>query len=106
MIAGLELAHQRGGDRRHAARGRARGLGALEGRHARLEHRDRGIGEARVLEARLGAVEARLALFGAVVDVALGQEHRLAVLAELRSQDAGMDEPGLGAVGMRVGTRT
>ena len=41
VVAGLELAHQRGGDRRHAGRGRARGLGAFERRHALLEHRRR-----------------------------------------------------------------
>ena len=36
MVAGLELADQRQRHRRHAGRGRARGLGALERRHALL----------------------------------------------------------------------
>ena len=52
MVARLQLAHQRGGDRGHAAGGRARGLRALKQRHAALEHRHRRIGEARIDEAR------------------------------------------------------
>ena len=38
VVAGAHQAHQRGGHRRHAGRGRARGLGAFERRHALLEH--------------------------------------------------------------------
>ena len=98
VIAGLELAEQRDRHRRHAGRGRARGFGALERRHARLEHRDRRIGEARILVARLLVLEAPLGLRGAFVDVALRQEQRLGGLAELRAQRAGMHEAGLGAV--------
>ena len=59
VVARFELAHQRGGDRRHAARGRARRLSALEQRHAAFEHRDRRVGEARIDEARIVALEAR-----------------------------------------------
>ena len=43
VVARLELAHERGGDGGHAARGRARRLGAFEQRHPLLEHRDRRI---------------------------------------------------------------
>ena len=98
MVAGLDLAHQRERDRRHAGRGGARGLGAFERGHALLEHRDGRIGEARILVARLLALEARLGLRRAVVDVALGEEQRLRGLAELRAQGAGVDEAGFGAV--------
>jgi hypothetical protein len=43
MIAGFDLSHQRGGDRRHPGCGRARRLCAFERGHALLEHGDRGI---------------------------------------------------------------
>src|SRR5262249_10665619 len=89
---------QRGGHRRHAARGRARGFGAFELRHAPLEHGHGRVGVARVDVARLGVVEARLALFGGVVDEALGGEDRLRGLAELGAQRAGVHEAGFGAV--------
>ena len=106
VVAGPDLAHQRGGDRRHAGRGRARGLRAFERRHALLEHGHGRIGEARILVARLLALEAPLRAQRAVVDVALGEEQRLRGLAELRAQDAGMDQLGLGAVACAWRTRT
>ena len=102
VIAGLELAGERQRDRGHAGRCCARGLGALERRHARLEHRDRRIGKARVLKARVLVLEPALGLERVVVDVALGQEQRLGGLAELRAQYAGMDQTGLGAVAIAV----
>ena len=107
MIAGLERREDRRGDRGHAGRGRARGFGAFELDHAALEHRDRRIREARIDEAGILALEARLALLGGVVDVALGQEQRLRRLAELRAQGAGMDQAGFGTVwrGGRRGLR-
>ena len=43
VIAAFELAGQRQRHRRHAGRGRARGFGALERRHALLEHRNVGL---------------------------------------------------------------
>ena len=52
------------------------------------------VGEARIDEARLLALEARLGGLGAVIDEALGQEDRLGVLAELRPEDAAMDQRG------------
>ena len=106
MIAGLELADQRQRHRRHSGRGRARGLGALECRHALLEHRHGRIGEARILEARLFALEAGLGLRGTVVDVALGEKQCFRGLAELRAQRAGMDEAGFRGGSDRVRTRT
>ncbi len=98
VIARLELTEQRDGDRRHAGRGRARGLRAFERRHARLEHRNRRIGEARILVARLLVLEAPLGLRGGLVDIALRQEQRLGGFAELRAQRAGVDQAGLGPV--------
>ena len=102
VIAGLELAGERQRDRGHAGRGCARGFGALERRHARLEHRDGRIGEARILKARVLVLEAALGLERVVVDVALGEEQRLGSLAELRAQGAGMDQTGFGAVAIAV----
>src|SRR5262249_32622700 len=84
--------------RGHAGRGRAAGFGAFELDHAPLEHRNRRIGVARIDVAGILALEARLALLGTVVDIALGEEHRLRGLAKFRSQCAGMDQPGFGAV--------
>ena len=98
MIARLHLAEQRNRHRRHAGRGRARRFGALERRHARLEHRDRRIGEARILVARLLVLEAPLGLRGRLVDIALRQEQRLGGLAEFGAQDAGLNETCLGPV--------
>ena len=54
MIADAHQAHQSRRHGRHAGRGRLRGLGAFEQRHPLLEHRDGGIGEARIDEAWLG----------------------------------------------------
>ena len=98
VVAGLDLAGERQRHRRHAGRGRARRFGAFERRHARLEHRHRRIGEARVLVAGLFVLEAPLGLGGAVVDIALGEKERLGGFAELRAQRAGMDEAGLGTI--------
>ena len=79
-------------------RGGACGLGALELGDALLEHRHGRIGEARILVAGVLALEASLRLRGIVVDVALGEEQRLRRLAELRAQDAGLDQAGFGAI--------
>ncbi len=98
MVARPHLAHQRGGDGGHPGRGRARGRRPFERAHALLEHVHGGIGEAGILVARLLVLEASLRAQRAVVDVALGEEQRLRRLAELRAQDAGMHELGLGAV--------
>ena len=101
VVAGLEVAEEDGGDRRHAARRRPRGPGAFEKPHALLEHGDGRVGVARIDEAGLLALEARRRLLGAVVDVALGQEDRLGVLAELRAEDAAVDELGRRPEGLR-----
>jgi hypothetical protein len=102
VVAGPHLPHQRRGDRRHAAGGRAGGFGALEGGHARLEHRHRGVGEPRIDEARVLALEARRAFLGGVVDEALGEKQRLGGLAELGADLAGVDEAGFRAVAGRI----
>ena len=51
-VAGLEQRQQREEHRRHAGRGGAAGLGALERGQPVLEHRDGRIAEARILEVR------------------------------------------------------
>ena len=102
MVAGLELAHQRRGHRRHAAGGGARRLGALEQRHALLEHGDGRIGEARIDEARRVAFEARLGLRHRVVEIALGEEQRLRGLLELRTHRAAVHQTGGGAQRARI----
>jgi hypothetical protein len=76
VVAGLQRRQDRGGHRGHAGRGGARGFGAFELDHAALEHRDVGIGKARIEKAGILALEARLALLGGVVDKALRQEQR------------------------------
>ena len=43
MIAGLQRRQDRGGHRRHAGGGGARGFGAFELDHPLLEHRDVGL---------------------------------------------------------------
>ena len=101
VIAGLELPDQRSRHRRHAGRGRARRFGPLEGRHPALEHRDRRIGETRIEEAGLFALEARLALLGTVVDKALGEKQGFRGFAELRAHAAGVDEFGFGTIAAR-----
>jgi hypothetical protein len=92
VVACPQLAHERGRDRRHPARRCARRLGALERRHAGLEHGDRRVREARVDEAGVLALEASLAILGRGVDVALREEQRLRGLAEGRAQRARVDE--------------
>src|SRR6185436_1339252 len=82
----------------HARGGRARGFGAFELDHAALEHRDVGVGKARIEKAGLLALEPRLALLGAVVDEALRQEQRFGRFPELRAQGAGMNQPGFGTI--------
>ena len=66
-----------------------RGMIFPGGREPVLQHRDRGIGEARVDEAFLAAAEARRGLLGAVEDEARGEEQRLGVLVELGAPLAG-----------------
>ena len=98
MIAGLQRCENGRRHRSHAGGGSSRGLGALELDHAPLEHRDVGIGKARVEETAFLSLESLLALFGAVVNIALRQEQGLGCFAKLRAQRAGMDQPGFGAV--------
>src|SRR4029078_3711333 len=96
MIAGLELSDQRRRHRRHTGGRRTRRFGALEGGHAALAHRDRRIREARIEVTWLFALEACLALLGAVVDKTLGEEQRFGSFAELRAQLPAVNEFGLG----------
>ena len=62
--------------------------------HALLEHGDRRIGEARIDEALVFALEARLRRFHFRIDEALREKERLGRLAELRAQLAPVDEGG------------
>src|SRR4029077_20735671 len=87
-------AEQRGRDRRHAARGAARGFGPFNRAHARLEHGHGGIGIAAIDETFLVALEAALGLLGAIVDVAGVEEDGFRRLAELAPERALMHEPG------------
>ena len=98
MVAQADEAHQRGRHRRHAGRGRTRGLGAFERGHAALEHAHGRVRIARIDVARDFAGKARLAIFCARVEVALRQEQGFRHLAELRAQRAGVHQAGLGAV--------
>src|SRR6185437_16765869 len=97
-----ELTEKRGGDRRHAGRRRARGFRALERAHSALEHRNRRVRIARVNEAFFLALEARFALLGAFINVALGEVERLRVLAELRAHDTAMHQARFGPEALGV----
>ena len=98
VVAGFQRRQHRGGDRRHAGRGRAAGLGAFERDHALLEHRNRRIGVARIDVAGVLSLEARLAQLGSLVDIALREEQTLGCLAEFGTQRAGMHQPGFGTI--------
>ena len=92
MVAGLEMAEQRGGDGGHAARGAARGVAPLQRAHAPLEHGHGGVGVAAIDVAVLVALEARLGLLGALIDIARVEEDGFRGLAELAAQRALMYE--------------
>ena len=92
MVAGLELAHHGRGDGGHSACGRARGLRALDQRHPLLEHRHRRVGEARINEARIVALEARLRKLHRVVEIALGEKESFRCLLEGGAQRSAMDQ--------------
>ena len=92
MVAGLQMAKQRGRDRGHAARGAARGVGAFQRAHARLEHGDGGVGVAAIDVALLVALEAGFGLLGAGVDVARVEEDGFRRLAELAAKRSLMHE--------------
>ena len=92
MVAGLELAHHGRGDGGHSACGRARGLRALDERHPLLEHRHRRVGEARIDEARIVALEARLRKLHRVVEIALGEKESFRCLLEGGAQRSAMDQ--------------
>ena len=82
VIAGLDLRKHGGGDGGHAGGGGARGFRALEQAHARLEHGHGRIGEARIDEARIVALETRLGSLGGGIGEALREVERLGQLAE------------------------
>ena len=93
VIAGLQMAQQRRGDGGHAARRAARGIGAFQRAHARLEHGHGGVGVAAIDIAVLVALEAGFGLLGARIDVARVEEDGFRRLAELAAQRAFMHEP-------------
>src|SRR5262249_27378985 len=76
----------------------ARGGRAFKLAHARLEHRHRGIAEARILIARAGVVERGLGVLSRVVYEARGEEDRLAGFVEARTCGAAVDGASLAAV--------
>ncbi len=97
VVAGLQERQQARGDGGHAGGGGAGHLGAFQKAHALLEHGDRRVGEARILETRILVLETRFRLLGGLVDEALGQEERFGGLAELGAQHAAVHELRLGA---------
>ena len=76
MVAGLELAEDRGGDGRHAGCRGARIFGAFQHAHALFEHVVGRAAVAGIDEAVRLALEARFGRFRAVIDEALRQEDR------------------------------
>ena len=96
MIAGTEVAQQRGGNGSHAGCRGACCFRAFEQADALFEHGGRRVREARVDETRLLVLEARLGLLGRRIDVALCEVERLGGLAERRARRAAVDEDGLG----------
>src|SRR6516162_1350903 len=91
VVAGLEKAEQRCGDRGHARRRGPRRASALQQTHALLEHGDGGVGVAAIDEATL-ALETLLGFLGRSVDIALGEEERLGGLAKGGAQTAAVHE--------------
>lgn len=81
-IACFEKARHGGKHGRHAAGRRLAERGPFQQRHAVLEHLYRRIGEARIYEALVGAVEGALGLLGRAVDVTRGHEQRFAGFIE------------------------
>ena len=81
----LRCTEDRRRHRRHAGGRGARILGAFQRAHALFEHVDGRVGVARIDEARLLALEARFGRLRALVDIALGEVHRLGGLAEARN---------------------
>ena len=94
MVAGLQAAQDR---RRHGRHARCHCAGVFrtfQRAHALLEHVDGRVGVARIDEAGLLALEARLGGFGGLVDIALRQVDRFRRLAVLGAQRARMHELG------------
>jgi len=83
MIAGPNLRQQARGDGGHPAGRGARRLGAFQQAHALLEHRDGRIGEARIDEAGIIALEPRLGRLHRRIGEALRQKQRLGQFAKL-----------------------
>ena len=96
-VAGLQMREQRRIHRRHAGRRGAAGFGALDQAEPILQHRQRRIGEARILVVIDRAGEGGLGLFGVVVDIAGGEIQRLGGLAVLAALDAAVHQAGGGA---------
>ena len=89
MVAGFQMHQRRGEDRGHAGGRRDAGLGAFKRGEAILEHRDRGVGVARVHHALLAAGEARRGLRRVVEHEARREVERLGVFLELAAHLAG-----------------
>ena len=96
MVSRLEVAKHGRSDCRHARGGGAGVLRAFESGHALFEHPHRRVGKAAIDEARLLVLEAALGGFHRVVDIARGEEQRLARLAKRRAVRAAMNGFGPG----------
>ena len=97
-VARLQMREQRRIHRGHAGRRGAAGFGALDQAEPLLQHRQRRIGEARILVVIDRAGERAFGLLGIVVDIARGEIQRLGGLAELAALHAAVHEAGGGAV--------
>ena len=102
MIARAHRAHDRCRNRCHAGCCRPRSLCAFKCRNSAFEHLHRRVGKTGINEPVVLAEEPRLALFCAVVDMALGQEQRLGCLAKLRAEGALVHKQGFGTEGADV----
>ena len=86
------MRQQRGVDRGHAGRRGAAIFGALDQAQPLFQHRQRRIGEARILIVLDRPGERRLGLFGVVVDVAGGQKQRLGGFAVMGALHAAVHQ--------------
>ena len=96
VVAGVEHAHQRSEDRRHARRRRAASIVALQQRHALLEHGDGGIGETGIDIFVVLPLECRFGLLGGKVNIARSCKYRLAGFLEAGPVGSAANEIGPG----------
>ena len=95
-VSRLQMRQQGRVDRSHPGRGRAAGLRALDQAHALFQHRQRRIGETRILIVRDRAVECRFRLLGIFINEAGGQIECLGGFAMRAAIDPALHEAGRG----------